>query len=151
MNLQRLFLSKGMVFLQRQQRDWKITVIRTSLDKLAYQMIFPYLSIYIVALGASVTQLGVVNSLGMIAAGMVSPLSGWFIDRTGPKKIYLIGISLLAASYLIYGIADMWLMTIMAMVAYWIGFSVSIHVLDLVLRGPLLMSMPETLGLRPGS
>ena len=127
MNLQRLFLSKGMVFLQRQQRDWKITVIRTSLDKLAYQMVFPYLSIYIVALGASVTQLGFVNSLGMIAAGIVGPMSGWFIDRTGPKKIYLIGIGFLAASYLIYGIAHMWLITIIAMVAFWIGFSVSIH------------------------
>jgi MFS family permease len=127
MNSQRLFFSKGIVFLQRQQRDWKITVIRTSLDKLAYQIVFPYLSIYIVALGATVTQLGMVNSLGMIAAGIVGPLTGWFIDRTGPKKIYLIGIGLLAISYLTYGIAHSWLVTIMAMVAYWLGFSVSIH------------------------
>jgi MFS family permease len=126
-NLQRLFFSKGIVFLQRQQRDWKITVIRTSLDKLAYQIVFPYLSIYIIALGATVTQLGAVNSLGMIAAGIVGPLTGWFIDRTGPKKIYLIGIGLLATSYLTYGIAHSWLVTIIAMVAYWLGFSVSIH------------------------
>jgi MFS family permease len=127
MNSQRLFFSKGIVFLQRQQRDWKITVIRTSLDKLAYQIVFPYLSIYIIALGATVTQLGAVNSLGMIAAGIVGPLTGWFIDRTGPKKIYLIGIGLLATSYLTYGIAHSWLVTIIAMVAYWLGFSVSIH------------------------
>ena len=127
MNLQRLFFSKGIVFLKRQQRDWKITVIRTSLDKLAYQIVFPYLSIYIVALGATVTQLGIVNSLGMIAAGIVGPLTGWFIDRTGPKKIYLLGIGLLAISYLTYGIAHSWLVTIIAMVAYWLGFSVSIH------------------------
>lgn len=126
-NLQRLFFSKGIVFLQRQQRDWKITVIRTSLDKLAYQIVFPYLSIYIIALGATVTQLGAVNSLGMIAAGIVGPLTGWFIDRTGPKKIYLIGIGMLATSYLTYGIAHSWLVTIIAMVAYWLGFSVSIH------------------------
>ncbi len=127
MNLRRLFFSDGIVFLQRQQRDWKITVIRTSLDKLAYQMIFPYLSIYILALGATVTQLGIVNSLGMIAAGIVGPLTGWFIDRTGPKKIYLIGIGFLAISYLTYGIAHDWMITIIAMVAYWLGFSVSIH------------------------
>lgn len=119
--------SEGIVFLQRQQRDWKITVIRTSLDKLAYQMVFPYLSIYIVALGATVTHLGLVNSLGMIAAGMVGPLTGWFIDTKGPKKIYLVGISFLAISYLTYGIAHNWTVTIIAMVAYWLGFSVSIH------------------------
>lgn len=90
-------------------------------------MIFPYLSIYILALGATVTQLGIVNSLGMIAAGIVGPLTGWFIDRTGPKKIYLIGIGFLAISYLTYGIAHDWMITIIAMVAYWLGFSVSIH------------------------
>ena len=77
-------------FWNRQQRDWKVTVGRTSLDKLAYQMVFPYLSIYIVALGATATQLGMVNSIGMIMAGAVSPFVGWFIDRNGPKKIYLL-------------------------------------------------------------
>ncbi len=127
MNLQRLYFSEGIVFLKRQQRDWKITVIRTSLDKLANQTVFPYLSIYIVALGATVTQLGVVNSVGMIAAGIVGPLTGWFIDRSGPKKIYLLGIGLLTISYLTYGIAQSWLVTIIAMAAYWLGHSVSIH------------------------
>lgn len=127
MNTKSLFSSKAILFLERQQRDWKITVIRTSLDKFAYQIVFPYLSIYIVALGATVTQLGVVNSLGMIAAGIFGPLTGWFIDRTGPKKIYLFGIGLLTLSYLTYGVAHIWLVTIIAMVAYWLGYSVSMH------------------------
>ena len=127
MNMERFFSSKAIVFLKRQERDWKITVLRTSLDKFAYQMVFPYLSIYIVALGATVTQLGIVNSIGMIAAGIVGPFTGWFIDRTGPKRIYLLGIGLLAISYLTYGIAHNWLVTIIAMVAYWLGFSISIH------------------------
>ena len=81
MNTERFFPSKAISFLRRQERDWKITVVRTSLDKFAYQMVFPYLSIYIVALGASITQLGLVNSLGMIAAGVVGPFTGWFIDK----------------------------------------------------------------------
>ena len=127
MNMERFFSSKAIAFLKRQERDWKITVLRTSLDKFAYQMVFPYLSIYIVALGATVTQLGIVNSIGMIAAGIVGPFTGWFIDRTGPKKIYLLGIGMLAISYLTYGLAHSWLVTIIAMAAYWLGFSVSIH------------------------
>jgi MFS family permease len=126
-NLQRLSGSGAVTFLKRQQWDWKITVLRTSLDRFVYQMVFPYLSIYIVALGATATQLGIVNSLGMVAAGVISPLTGWFIDKTGPKKIYLLGIGLLAISYLTYGIAQNWLITIFAMVAYWLGYSVSIH------------------------
>jgi MFS family permease len=125
--MKRAIVASGILFLGNQQRDWKITVIRTSLDKLAYQMVFPYLSIYIVALGATVTQLGIVNSLGMIAAGIIGPFTGWFIDRTGPKKIYLFGIGLLAVSYLTYGIAQSWLVTILAMAGYWMGSSVSLH------------------------
>jgi MFS family permease len=126
-NLGLLLFSEAAVFLKKQQWDWKITVVRTSLDRFAYQIVFPYLSIYIVSLGATATQLGFVNSLGMIAAGIISPLTGWFIDRSGPKKIYLLGIGFLAISYLTYGIAQSWLITVLAMVAYWLGFSMSIH------------------------
>ena len=121
------FFGNGLSFLKRQQRDWKITVLRTSLDKLAYQMVFPYLSIYIVALGATGTQLGIVNSIGMIIAGLCGPFTGWFIDRIGPKRIYLIGIGFLAVSYLTYGLAQSWEVTIIAMIGYWLGSSTSIH------------------------
>jgi len=119
------FFAAALHFVNRQQRDWKVTVARTSLDKFAYQMVFPYLSIYIVALGATATQLGLVNSIGMIIAGVISPLIGWFIDRNGPKKIYLFGISMIAVSYFTYGMASSWAVTIIAMIAYWLGFSLS--------------------------
>ncbi len=121
------FLGDGIAFLARQQRDWKVTVVRTSLDKFAYQMVFPYLSIYIVALGATGTQLGIVNSIGMIVAGLCGPLAGGFIDRIGPKRIYLIGIGFLALSYLTFGLARHWELTILAMICYWLGFATSIH------------------------
>ncbi|MFC1869942.1 MFS transporter [Chloroflexota bacterium] len=114
-------------FLKRQHRDWKVTVVRTSLDKFAYQMIFPYLSIYIVALGANATKLGIANSIGMILAGLCGPFTGWFIDIIGPKKIYLLGISMMAISHFTYGISHSWPTTIIAMAAYWLGHSVSVH------------------------
>jgi MFS family permease len=120
-------LSQATAFLRRQQRDWKMTVARTSLERLAYQTVFPYLSVYIVALGASATQLGFLNSVGMVIAGILAPFSGWIIDRTGPKKIYLFGIGLLAVSYLTYAVAHSWPIALIAMAAYWMGFSVSIH------------------------
>ena len=59
-------LSKWISFLERQARDWRVTVMRTSADRLAYQMVFPYLSIYILALGATATQLGFVISLRVL-------------------------------------------------------------------------------------
>jgi MFS family permease len=127
MNTLRLIFSQGILFLKRQPRDWSVTVARTSIDRFVYQMVFPYLSLYIVALGATATQLGIVNSIGMIIAGIFGPLTGWFIDRTGPKRVYLVGIGFLAICYLTYAIAHDWTITIIAMIAYWMGFSVSIH------------------------
>ena len=120
-------ISKGIGFLRRQQRDWKITVARTSLRTFVYKMVFPYQSIYIVALGATATQLGIVNTAGMGIAGLLSPLAGWLIDRIGNKTIYLIGIGLLAISYLTYGVARSWTIIIIAMVAFWLGDTTSGH------------------------
>jgi MFS family permease len=117
----------AVAFLRRQQRDWGVTVVRTSLDRLAYQMVFPYLSVYIVALGASATQLGLVSSLGMAIAGLAGPFIGWLIDRHGPRTFYLVGIAFLAVSYVTYALANSWPITILAMMAYWLGYSISGH------------------------
>lgn len=122
-----VLFQKGVAFLKRQQRDWKVTVARTSLSRFVYQMVLPYQSIYTVSLGATVTQLGIVNSIGMGIAGLLSPLSGWLIDRIGTKTIYLIGIGLLVISYLTYGVAQSWIIIIIAMVTYWLGHTTSIH------------------------
>jgi MFS family permease len=118
--------SEGISFIARQHHDWRVTVARTSLDRLTYQIVFPYQSIYIMALGASATQLGAVNSTGMAVAGLFGPLTGWLIDRLGAKRIYLIGISLRMLSYLQYGLAQNWLATIPAMMSYWLGYSTSV-------------------------
>ncbi len=117
---------RGISFVGRQAHDWKVTVARTSLDRLVYQMVYPYLSIYIVALGATATQLGAINSAGMLAAAALGPSTGWLIDRIGTKKIYLAGIGMLIVSYLTYALSQNWLMAMVAMVGYWLGYSTSI-------------------------
>jgi MFS family permease len=119
-------VAQGVSFVGRQARDWRVTVARTSLDKLIYQMVFPYQSLYIVALGASATQLGAINSAGMVAAALLGPSTGWLIDRIGTKRVYLAGISMLIVSYLIYSLAQGWPMALLAMVAYWLGYSTSV-------------------------
>ncbi len=122
-----IVITKMTDFLKRQRRDWYVTVTRSSLERFAYQMVVPYLSIYTIALGATATQLGLVNSLGMGIAGILSLLSGWLIDRIGTKKIYLTGITMLAISYIFYGLATNWAIIIIAMIAYWLGFTTSVH------------------------
>jgi len=145
-------VSKGYGFLRRQQRDWKVTVARASLERFFYQVVLPYQFVYTVALGASATQLGIVNSVGMGIGGLLSPLVGWLIDRVGTKIIYLIGIGLLVVSYLTYGMAQSWTIIIIAMAAYWLGYGASGHSCATVCGNSLLnedratgMALCETL------
>ncbi len=118
---------KWVGFVGKQPRDWKVTAARTSVFRFFYQMLLPYLSIYTLALGATGTQLGIVNSVGMAVAGLLAPFTGWLIDRIGIKRIYLVGIALLAISWSIYGLAQSWPIIIIAMLAYWLGFRTSGH------------------------
>ncbi|MFC2024863.1 MFS transporter [Chloroflexota bacterium] len=120
-------ISRGVGFVKRQQRDWKVTVARSSAYRFFYQMELPYRSVYIRALGATGTQLGVVNSVGMGIAGLASPFTGWLIDRIGTKRIYLTGIILLAMSYLTFGVAQSWTIIILAMTLFWLGQTTSTH------------------------
>ena len=90
-----------------------------------YNLVAPYLSVYTMELGASATQLGLVNSIGMASAGLVAPIIGSIIDRRGVRQIYLIGIALLAVSYLTYAVAGTWGIALVAMAAYWLGKGLS--------------------------
>ncbi len=147
-------IAKGIGFLRRQPRDWKVTVGRSSTATFFYQLIFPYLSVYTIALGATATQLGIVNSAGMAVAGLVGPFIGWLIDKTGVKKIYLTGIVLLAISYLVYGLAQGWVIIIVAMAAYWLGNAGTGHSCSVICANSLAnkdratgMSLCETFAL----
>ena len=87
-------------FWKAQMKDWRITVVRTSLERLGYKMILPYLTLYIILLGATKTQYGLVNSFGMIMGGILAPVIGGLIDKNGPKKVYIFGIAILIGGYL---------------------------------------------------
>lgn len=114
-------------FWKQQQSDWKITVIRTSLERLGYHVIYPYLSIFIIALGATKTQLGLITCIGMMLAGLIAPYSGQIIDRKGPKGLYIFGIIFLFFAYFGYAIAPVWQVAAIAMVFYYVGNGTSIH------------------------
>lgn len=114
-------------FWKEQQRDWKVTVIRTSFERLGYHVVFPYLSLYIIALGAQKSQLGLITSVSMLLGGIIGPMCGRFIDRNGAKRLYVAGIVMLLASYLLYATAPGWEVCALAMVIYYLGNGTSIH------------------------
>ncbi len=48
-------------------------------------------------------------SVGILASALAAPFIGWWIDRSGPRRIILIGAALTAASYLLLATAsELW-------------------------------------------
>jgi len=114
-------IRRRLYFILDLPKNWKVTATRASIDKLIYQMIYPYLSIYIIGLGATGTRLGLINGLGMAVSALYGLLGAFFIREFGTKKIYLSGLSLVALSYLVLGVSGGWIMAMAGMIAWWLG------------------------------
>jgi len=112
---------------KRQDKNWRTTVTRTSLERLGYKVIYPYLSVFIIALGATKAQLGWLTGAGLLFSGLIGPWTGRFIDRSGTKKVYIIGILGLLCCYLTYFLSHDWRMCIVAMMLYYFGSDTAIH------------------------
>lgn len=145
---------RGYSFFKRQPRDWKISAGRSNIHWFFHRLINPYLSIYIIALGSTKTQLGIINSIGMIVAGLVSPFLGILIDRFGVKRVYLFTITMIATAYIVYGIAQSWVIAIIAMVTFWLGNSPSTQACGVICANSLAseerataMAICETVGI----
>ncbi|HWR11929.1 MAG TPA: MFS transporter [Rectinemataceae bacterium] len=114
-------ISRTFNFALGQPKNWRVTAARASIDKLIYQMVFPYLGVYIVGLGASGTTLGLANGLGMAISALYGLLGASILRKSGTKKMYLGGLALVAFSYLILGVSGGWLMGMAGLMAWWLG------------------------------
>ena len=108
-------------FWKAQQSAWKITVYRTSMERLVYKAVLPYLTLYIVLMGATKTQIGTVTSLGTLVAAVMAPFLGSYIDKNGPKKMYLLGIAVLMGGYLALWKAPIWQVAALGMFLHTMG------------------------------
>ncbi|MBR6609633.1 MAG: MFS transporter [Oscillospiraceae bacterium] len=108
-------------FWKAQQSAWKITVYRTSMERLVYKAVLPYLTLYIVLMGATKTQIGTVTSLGTLVAAVMAPFLGSYIDKNGPKKMYLLGIAVLMGGYLALWQAPVWQVAALGMFLHTMG------------------------------
>jgi MFS family permease len=82
----------------------------------------PYNSLYIIALGATASQLGLLTSIGLALSSILTLLIGWICDRVNRKRIFLSGALIgilvpityvsapnwawLAPAFLFYGLSD---------------------------------------------
>jgi MFS family permease len=110
------FIMKGVHFVTRQERTFKINMLRAALQNFAIMLTRQYESIYIMALGATPLQLGVVNGLGGLAGATAALPTGSSVDRHGLKKTFLFGTSIMVLGALLFSLATNWIVAIPAMI-----------------------------------
>ena len=71
-------------------RDFKVILARSSIANFSANL-NPYNSIFIIALGATGTQLGLLTSLSLGLTAVTAILTGWLSDRLDRKKMFLVG------------------------------------------------------------
>jgi len=108
-------IGRALDFLRRQPHNFNVIVARQAFYTFLTGLTAPYESIYIVALGASSVQLGLVNSIGNATSSLIAAPAGWLVNRFGAKRYFLLGISLLALAALVFAAAPAWSWIIGAM------------------------------------
>ncbi len=93
---------------RRQNLNWKTVVTRQVFNRFISQLTLQYSNIFIRDLGASAMELGAVNSASGLGSTLISLPLGYFQDRYSIRKIYLLGISILTLSPLLFALADRW-------------------------------------------
>ncbi len=93
---------------------------------------------YVVLLGATGTQLGAINSVGMLVSAVFGLVVGNAVKRIGIKRVYLIGVALVALSYFATGLADNWLTAFWGGVIWWCGSTATGHCCGTVCGNSLL-------------
>src|SRR4030042_1735715 len=71
-------------------RDLRVIFARSSIANFVVNL-NPYNSIFIIALGATGTQLGLLTSLSLGLTALAAILTGWLSDRLSRKQMFLIG------------------------------------------------------------
>lgn len=102
-------------FINRQQKPFKINMVRASAGAFLNNLTRQYQSIYILRLRATPFQLGLVNSIAGIAGTTIALPTGWLADRHGIRKMFLLGTPLMVLGSLLFAIASDWTATIPAM------------------------------------
>lgn len=72
------------------------------------RMVFPYASLFILAVGGNASQIGIVNSLQPLAGLLMFPVSGYLTDRTGRVKLIALAFLLSGLTMLLYIFAQSW-------------------------------------------
>ena len=104
-------------FLARQEQLFRINLKKVSIENFFSSLTQQYQSIFIIGLGATPFQLGILNSAGGLAGAAIAAPTGWLADRHGIKSVMVLGMIPLLLGALLFALAPDWTIAIPALVA----------------------------------
>ena len=138
---------KSLRFLTKQQKPFKVNILKNMLLNSSVGLTQQYQSIYVTLLGATAIQLGYVASLGGVANTLLSIPFGLLADRQGVKRMIMASLILFAIGYSVFGLAQSWQLTAFA----YLFTSMAILILNNVcpmVCGACLNSVERTTGMQ---
>jgi MFS family permease len=97
---------KGMFWFV--QGNVKILMLCRVLLSASRSIVNPFFSLYILALGGTSTEIGLINSLGILAGMILYPVGGYIADRAGRVKLVSYSTVLWAFAHLFFVVANNW-------------------------------------------
>jgi MFS family permease len=112
----RLCVPRKMVVSEQRGRSplWFLTgnirvlVICRVLWSFSTSIVYPFFSLYILALGGTPAQVGIINALGIIAGMFLYPVGGYIADKMGRVKLVGFSTYVYALSHLFFVFANNW-------------------------------------------
>lgn len=111
-------IKRAIGFIGRQKQNYRVAITRAGANNFLLNLTAQYESIYTVALGANSVELGTISSIGNGIGALISIPIGWLMDRYGLKRLYLLGMVLMAGSALVFAIAPGWQTIIAAVILF---------------------------------
>jgi len=132
-----MFLLKQIIdriinFYIRQKKPYKINMIRVALQNFIIFTTIQVQSIYIVGLGASPSQLGLISSIGGLGGAILSVFGGWNTEKYGVKKVFIFGALAAGIGCLVIAMADNLLIVTLGIFIYISSLRISMNMCSVV-------------------
>jgi len=108
-------VQRALGFFKRQKNAYKVNIVRNFIQNFSIGLTQQYQSIYISQLGATPLEVGYATGVGGIASTLVTLPTGWLADRYGIKRVLLVAMPVMAMGYLVFGLAQGWQITMIAL------------------------------------
>ena len=90
------------------QGNVKILMLCRVIWSASTSIVYPFFSLYILALGGTETEVGLINALGIIAGMILYPVGGYIADKAGRVKLIGYSTFIYAFAHLFFVVANDW-------------------------------------------